>query len=691
MLRRCLWGLLGLVVLAGCAGDPAVRQSYQNPSLNAFTSDRFETFGSQAAFERYLRGVRKIADVEEARRSMPQPVLLAQAAVTDPETLTDVCPADECPEDLAELSDVTVTASKASNPVITNNQEAGVDEGDIIKQIDDFLIVLQDGRLFSVNLKPAGAEGLELSGRQNVYWSDMVDTWYDEMLVSGRRIVVTGYSYEAEASEISILTLNEDGSFTHEDTFYIASDDYYDTDNYATRIIGDKFIVHTPIYLTDYDSVDALPWPVVRHLGGNFEAAEDDEWDALPSSPLLKVKDIYRPLQNTIAPVVHMVSICDIGGHRTGEMMACEATAFVAPEGYEFYVSPTDVFLWTWPSADEWKTDFLACDERSRVARYQALPATIFKIPVNGRPPEAVHVTGRPFDQFSMVEDKFTFRALIDWTDPVCDGTSETFYPALLSVPMRAFSEAPDFRRAGRVHELPEFSFDLTLENRFVGQRLVYSTSDGSGHYPPRKGERSDPARVTIVPVRAPARSQTLSVPHSVIRLERLGEDAVVTGYTDDRGLHVSTLALGRTSEIGSTAMLENRFESEGRSHAFNSVLDADNGGLMGIPTVARPDGAGRWWWNSESSDVSFLTVDGSVQIKSVGPLLASEADEHETYECEVSCVDWYGNSRPVFTDARVFALSGTELIEGEIVDGVIRERRRVNLTAPVRAQGPAG
>jgi hypothetical protein len=38
-------------------------------------------------------------------------------------------------------------------------------------------------------------------------------------------------------------------------------------------------------------------------------------------------------------------------------------------------------------------------------------------------------------------------------------------------------------------------------------------------------------------------------------------------------------------------------------------------------------------------------------------------------YECEVSCVDWYGNSRPIFTDGRIFALSGSELIEGRIAE----------------------
>jgi hypothetical protein len=41
------------------------------------------------------------------------------------------------------------------------------------------------------------------------------------------------------------------------------------------------------------------------------------------------------------------------------------------------------------------------------------------------------------------------------------------------------------------------------------------------------------------------------------------------------------------------------------------------------------------------------------------------------------------GNSRPIFTDGRIFALSGTEIIEGRVAGGRIEEIDRVNLTAP--------
>jgi hypothetical protein len=59
-------------------------------------------------------------------------------------------------------------------------------------------------------------------------------------------------------------------------------------------------------------------------------------------------------------------------------------------------------------------------------------------------------------------------------------------------------------------------------------------------------------------------------------------------------------------------------------------------------------------------------------------------------YSCEVSCIDWYGNSRPIFTDGRIFGLTGTELIEGRISRGKISELQRLNiaLSTPPRPNG---
>ena len=54
---------------------------------------------------------------------------------------------------------------------------------------------------------------------------------------------------------------------------------------------------------------------------------------------------------------------------------------------------------------------------------------------------------------------------------------------------------------------------------------------------------------------------------------------------------------------------------------------------------------------------------------------------------CRASCVDWYGNARPIFLGQRVFALMGYELVEGAAAGDAIRELRRVDFAPAVPAE----
>jgi hypothetical protein len=66
-----------------------------------------------------------------------------------------------------------------------------------------------------------------------------------------------------------------------------------------------------------------------------------------------------------------------------------------------------------------------------------------------------------------------------------------------------------------------------------------------------------------------------------------------------------------------------------------------------------------------------------------VGELRAATTSRQDD-QCKASCVDWYGNARPIFLGDRVFALLGYELVEGRIAwrgwpGERIEELRRVN------------
>ena len=57
---------------------------------------------------------------------------------------------------------------------------------------------------------------------------------------------------------------------------------------------------------------------------------------------------------------------------------------------------------------------------------------------------------------------------------------------------------------------------------------------------------------------------------------------------------------------------------------------------------------------------------------------------------CRASCVDWYGNSRPLFVRGRIMAMLGYELVEGTLKEGRMQEMRRVNYS-PGRTQVTRG
>jgi hypothetical protein len=80
-------------------------------------------------------------------------------------------------------------------------------------------------------------------------------------------------------------------------------------------------------------------------------------------------------------------------------------------------------------------------------------------------------------------------------------------------------------------------------------------------------------------------------------------------------------------------------------------------------------------------ADMSFLRrQDRRLQPRGV---LTAEAPARFYDGCVASCVDWYGNARPIFLRGRVFALLGYELVEGREEGGGVREVRRVNFAPP--------
>jgi hypothetical protein len=675
-----------LALFAASIAAPAPAQTRQTGSVEAPAWRTLDRFRSEAEFYQYLRDVR-IAERRARGATMqkqdpaecpPELYPCEPSGVDEAVVVTGSripAPSFSSPSPASQASDSSISGETS----ITNVQNAGVDEGDIVKFYDHFLIVLQDGRLFSVDI---GGDALRLVDRANIYRNRNAGTWYDEILVQGNRVVATGYSYRENATEFSVFLIGEDGRFTREAVYFLSSNDYYDVENYATRLVNGNLVIYTPLAVGEMQSDVRATWPLVRRWlsEGEHQAATS------AGRALYDANDIYRPIQSTFDPVVHTISVCPLGEARTGDELECRSTAVVAPPGREFYVSTSHIYLWTWPTYNYHRTRYQNCELGVPNAFEAAAESALFQIPLDGGQLRAQFVRGAAYDQLSMDANATEFRALSVWVDARCPSSyqsSEGLRLRYYSTPLSAFSATPRPVPERRYTMLP--SVGGAIENRFTDDYLIYAgRSDWSSYAPSPDSAQTQSSRFVAVPTARPQAFTQIEAPHSALRVERVGDNAIISGYHDWHGLSISFVDLRATPRIASTVLLPERYETEGRSHAFNAVANAEGAGLLGLPTEMRRAQSGRWWWRSAGSDVSFVSFDASGQLSDSGAMRGT-SPRHPEYQCEVSCIDWYGNTRALFIRGRVFALSATELIEGSLEGGKVRERQRVNLTDPIQ------
>jgi hypothetical protein len=544
----------------------------------------------------------------------------------------------------AEPTDSKSADANGGDEGITNNQVAGVDEGGIVKAHGDYLVVLRRGRLFTVKLGD--------QARRAVSRIDVTppggghDAWYDEMLIRGDQIVVVGYSYQKSATELGFFKIADDGKLSYRKTYYLRSNDYYSSRNYASRLIGDKLIFYMPFSLVSYGDA-AMALPGVR----DGSDQRRDHWEVIVTA-----ERIFRPIQAASWPVLHTVVTCDLARGDIG----CEATGIVGPWGRNFYVSRDAVYVWV-------TGEHAATDDSAR--------SVVYRMPLDGSAPGALRVRGAPVDQFSFDERDGFLRVLVrdqgtgDW---MWNPETTSGGVALMAAPVAAFANAVAEVRADAYATLPAPARGYTFHNRFVGDHVLYGT--GSGWY----GAEPRDDRVFIHSIAA-GKTSSLELVHGVDRIEALGANAVVVG-TDGKDLHFSSIALGRLPRLASRYTQKNAAQGEQRSHGFFYKPTGSGGGILGLP-VMHSGAPGYAHLTGGSASVLFLSVDG-LRLAPVGQL-AARSERARDDQCKVSCVDWYGNARPIFYRGRIFALLGYELVEGRLAGQHIAELGRVDFLQP--------
>jgi beta propeller domain-containing protein len=534
---------------------------------------------------------------------------------------------------------------------ITNTQHAGVDEGGIVKVHGDHLVVLRRGRLFTVNV---GDNSLTPVSAVDAFGPgiDPGGAWYDEMVISGDTIAVVGYSYQRGGTEIGLFDIDRAGALTYRATYHLRSNDYYSARNYASRVVDGKLVFYTPLYLSHDEKKPLRSLPALRrwHIG-----AADDEF-----VPIVAPTRVYRPIDATPDLALHTITVCDLAKRE----LACEASAVLGPRGRVFYVSPGSVYVWATP----WST----VEGRDP----KAPRSLLYRLPLDGSAPSALRVRGGPVDQFSFLEGgDGNLNVVVRGNaggDAMWEAEASAGATALFRVPIASFTgdaaEAPASAYA-RLPSPPGYTF----QNRFVGDHLLYGTGGGWGPAAQKPDGRLYAYRYAggEAPVELP-------LPHGVDRIEALGRDAVVVGAAGN-ALHFSAVSLAGRPELGGSYVRKGAVQGEARSHGFFYKPDGDQSGLLGLPVrVAVTSGA--LHHPQESASILFLRND-ALRFGELGALAARPAAGASADGCRASCVDWYGNARPIFLRGRVFALLGYELVEGRFEGGRLGELRRTDFS----------
>lgn len=645
-----------ILSLCGCV-------SIQKPNIEKLSYQKLEKFESKKDFDIYIESVKKINDYRHAKYLSEQDYLI----------------------DSEGSRKVTITGSRVSSKdtSLTNNQVSGVDEGDIVKRKGDFLLILRRGKIYSVSIRSKNQNTLTPISSVDVTppgWK--FDSWYDEMLIAGNKILVLGYSYDLEASEILRFEITDDGMLTYQDGFLLSSGDYFDAESYASRLFKGKYITYMPSPLTTYDDEYGSSREFKTGLP-RIAKIEGNKREALQWTNLISYKNISKPLQSVLEPVLHTILTCD----PLSEKFTCDAKGIIASSATEYYVDHDAIYLWTQAWNEELlfdidfesDLDFWSLDDH-QLKYVKDLEAMVFRISLSNESITTMKVNGQPVNQFSFyTKGDSLFMYLIDDVD-----VDERMHSSLYKLPISQFNTEGS-NQAEKIADMPHTY--LEVNNRFSNDFLV-TGSVSNLSWKRNAGRYLNPDFDLIVQKIDGEFQRVITLEHSADRLEPIGSLMFVSGLDLEGNYNVTLLDVENYGEVISRKIFPSLLEDELRSHAFNFTKINDTLTLIGLTSLNKKDARKRYgdfnyhWRDNQAADIFFLGLDSQGQLLESGTLKSKLSNIPDLEGCETSCYDWYGNSRPFFIGDRIFGLSGDELIEAELegvtVNGIARKDIRV-------------
>ena len=290
--------------------------------------------------------------------------------------------------------------------------------------------------------------------------------------------------------------------------------------------------------------------------------------------------------------------------------------------------------------------------------------SAVFRIPLDGAAPSALKTAGVPIDQMSFLEDGGHLHVLLResgrgegmWGSEQTGGSM-----ALLRLPLNALGDGRQSAQREHYRRLPNV-LGYALQNRFVGDWLLYGSGQG-------RGTDSGPSAYALR-FASGGDAMALAPGHAVERIEALGRDAVLVGSREGDLVFSAVRLSRRDPQLAGRHVQSGVAQGETRTHGFFYRAQGDDNGVLGLPVLG--PGAGRrhgvYAGGQGAAALLFLRNRG-LQFTGLGQLQSSGGGTRDD-GCKASCVDWYGNARPIFLGDRVLALMGYEIVEGRLQAG---------------------
>lgn len=604
--------------LAGCAAQPS-----KNPEERSTGSEVSARFGSVRAFEAWRR--KQAAESHVTRKVAAEP--LPPSAPPPPMELANASPSQT-------LDRIETTGSRVeSGDSVTNTQEAGVDEGGLVKRVGDFLLVLRDGVLYSVRIIRDGREVLELADALAVDMEDDGErVWYDEILSHQSTVLLLGFNYgsDPEVAELVVFDVAPDGRLKRQARLWLGSGDYFSSENYGVRLIGDRLLMS----LREEVALDDEPEAVMRWQRRDVAKPR---WQ-----PLLDLGELHVPVFDLDWPTIHALLLCPVSELRLGRLN-CQRFGVVGDEEVTVYASPQAAYL-----------------ALNHVWRDGSLNTTVFRLPT-GDWRSATHATidgviDSPL-QFAERDNGLFVVADMDVPPPATDSRHTITY---LPAHRFAVGSEPNPVVPAQTVNLPYRDASV----RFGDDTVWFASGRWWWNVQPVPG----PIVVHPLDGSAPSRFETgfwtelmQPIPGGMLLFgQGAGEE---TGFV-----------LGLAGKTAAGVGLLDRYVpggvemSEMRTHAVNLANQPDGSLLLGWPVSGR---------QGDESALMFAAV-ADQRLAARGVL-----DFTDMPDLATQSVAWYGESRVVFLGHRLIALSGDAMIEGQLVGERVQPLRSMVLIRP--------